>query len=120
MAEHDKFDLAEAAGEKYIFPTEENVSHDIFMEECRKSGFTPQIITYTNRPGRRIELVKAGLGISMISRSGLSFYNNSGEGAVVKELARPFYKEIVVARRRKEYYSFMEKALWDFIENKMK
>ncbi|MDO4204197.1 MAG: LysR family transcriptional regulator [Selenomonadaceae bacterium] len=118
MAGEDKFDLSKAANEKYIFPTEDNLSHDIFLEECKKAGFSPNVISYTNRPGRRIELVKAGLGISLISKSGLSFYN-SGEGAVAKELVTPFYKEIVMARKKRESYSFIENSLWNFIEAKM-
>lgn len=119
LAKQEMFDLAKAADEKYIFPTEDNVSYDIFMEACKKSGFTPQIVSYTNRPGRRIELVRAGLGISMISKSGLLFYNVE-EGTVVKELVQPFYKKLVMARRKTDSHSSIEKEFWNFIAAKMK
>lgn len=74
MAKNKVFDLAKAAKERFIFPTKPNVSLDVFMEECKAAGFEPNIASFANDPGRRIDMVEAGLGIALISKSGLSYY----------------------------------------------
>lgn len=114
FAQKKLLDLKEAKDEKFIFPTPENVSHDIFLTECRKAGFTPKIISECNEPGRRIDLVKAGLGISMISLSGLQYYNCPDITAV--PLVKPFYKQIVLARKKQKNTFLALQIFWDYIQ----
>lgn len=106
-------DLAETSREKYIFPTPENVSHDVFLSECRKAGFSPQIISHCNSPGRRLNLVQGGLGISLISLSGLKYHNH--DGISILRLKQPFYKQMVLARLSQKETSPVTLALWDYI-----
>lgn len=113
FAQHKTIDLAEAHQEKYIFPTAENVSHDVFINECKKAGFSPKIISECNSPGRRIDLVLGGLGISLISLSGLSYHNHA-DIAIIR-LKQPFYKQMVLARTVQETNSPVITALWNYI-----
>lgn len=108
--------LADASQEKYIFPTVENVSYDIFITECKRAGFSPKIISECNSPGRRIDLVQGGLGISLISLSGLRYHNHP-DVAVVR-LKAPFYKQMVLARTKQEDASPVITALWNYIQQK--
>lgn len=114
FAQKEFLDLKDAKVEKFIFPSPENVSHDIFLTECRKAGFSPQIISYCNEPGRRIDLVNAGLGISLISLSGLQYYNCPD--ITVIPLVRPFYKHIVLARKKQKKTFSSLQTLWDYIQ----
>lgn len=106
-------DLAETADENYIFPTPENVSHDIFINECHKAGFTPKIISHCNSPGRRINLVQGGLGISLISLSGLKYHNHTD--IAVLRLKQPFFKQMMLARLADKKLAPATAALWEYI-----
>ena len=105
--------LAETRDETYIFPTADNVSHDIFLTECKRAGFTPRILSKCNGPGRRVDLVRGGLGVSLISSSGLKYYGRTGLAALKLEV--PFYKQLVLARRREEHTSPIVLAFWNHI-----
>lgn len=113
LAEKSSIFLAEAANEAFIFPTPDNVSYDIFSNECTKAGFTPKIISECNGPGRRLDLVKAGLGIALISLSGLQYYHSTSIAVI--RLTEPFYKQIVLARTKTEKASQSLLMLWDYI-----
>lgn len=118
LAARPRIDLADARDEKFIFPTSDNVSHDIFLSECEKAGFAPKIISECNGPGRRLDLVKSGLGIALISLSGLDYYNSQSIAAI--RLRAPFYKRIVLARARKKRPLAAPQTLWTHIlESKM-
>lgn len=114
FAEKNEIMLAEAKDERFIFPTPENVSYDIFTNECQKAGFSPKIISECNGPGRRLDLVKAGLGIALISQSGLDYYNSPGICCV--RLHVPFYKRIVLARAKRKDISMIQTTLWQYIQ----
>lgn len=105
--------LAETQAETYIFPTADNVSHDIFLTECKRAGFAPRVLSKCNGPGRRVDLVRGGLGISLISASGLKYYGRSGLAAL--KLETPFYKQLVLARRKEERPTPIVLALWSHI-----
>lgn len=113
FAKYTTIDLDDAHNEKFIFPTPENVSHDIFFNECNKAGFSPKIISECNSPGRRIDLVQGGLGISLISLSGLRYHNHPNIAII--HLKKPFYKQMVLARNSQENISPAIIALWNYI-----
>lgn len=114
LAGETEIALADVKNESFIFPTKDNVSYDIFTGECRKAGFAPRIVSECNGPGRRLDLVKAGLGIALISLSGLEYYNSPGIASV--RLARPFFKRIVLARDKKKDASMILTILWQYIQ----
>ncbi|MBQ3854596.1 MAG: LysR family transcriptional regulator, partial [Anaerovibrio sp.] len=91
MANQAQINLKDLQTENFIFPTAENVSYDVFMAACQKAGFTPNIVTYCNTPGQRIDLVHSGLGVSLISESGLTYFNHHA-AVVSRTLTEPFYK----------------------------
>lgn len=105
--------LAETQDETYIFPTADNVSHDIFLTECKRTGFTPRVLSKCNGPGRRVDLVRGGLGISLISASGLKYYGRTGLATL--KLETPFYKQLVLARHKEESPTPIVLALWSHI-----
>lgn len=113
LAQKECIELAETREEKHIFPTAENVSHDIFLAECKKSGFTPKIASECTGPGRRIDLVKGGMGIALISLSGLHYYNC--QGLAILRLQDPFHKQIVVARAKSKQTPPILLSLWNYI-----
>ncbi|EIW21008.1 MULTISPECIES: LysR family transcriptional regulator [Pelosinus] len=115
FSQKETIKLSETANENFIFPTKKNVSYDIFFTECRKAGFTPKIVSECNGPGRRIDLVQAGLGIAFISLSGLQYYNNSASLSIVR-LVDPFYKHIVLARTKQEKSSMSLLMFWQYIQ----
>lgn len=114
FAQKKMLNLKDAKDEKFIFPSPENVSYDIFLTECRRSGFSPHIISYCNEPGRRVDLVNAGLGISLISLSGLQYYNCPD--ITVLPLAKPFYKHIVLARKKQKHTFSSLQTFWNYIQ----
>lgn len=115
MAKNKVFDLAKAAKERFIFPTKPNVSLDVFMEECKTAGFEPNIASFANDPGRRIDMVEAGLGIALISKSGLSYYLKNQKIAALP-LKKPFYKNIVVARKKGVHKFPALCAFWNYVQ----
>ena len=115
MAKNKVFDLAKASKERFIFPTKPNVSLDVFMEECKAAGFEPNIASFANDPGRRIDMVEAGLGIALISKSGLSYYLKNQKIAALP-LKKPFYKNIVVARKKGVHKFPALCAFWNYVQ----
>ena len=115
MAKNKVFDLAKASKERFIFPTKPNVSLDVFMEECKAAGFEPNIASFANDPGRWIDMVEAGLGIALISKSGLSYYLKNQKIAALP-LKKPFYKNIVVARKKGVHKFPALCAFWNYVQ----
>jgi DNA-binding transcriptional LysR family regulator len=115
MAKNKVFDLVKASKERFIFPTKPNVSLDVFMEECKAAGFEPNIASFANDPGRRIDMVEAGLGIALISKSGLSYYLKNQKIAALP-LKKPFYKNIVVARKKGVHKFPALCAFWNYVQ----
>ena len=114
MANQAQINLNDLQTENFIFPTAENVSYDVFMAACQKAGFTPNIVTYCNTPGQRIDLVQSGLGISLISESGFTYFNHHAD-VVSRALTEPFYKHIAMVRRREEKHSPLVDKFWEYI-----
>lgn len=102
--------LSATAEENYIFSDTKNVSRDIFFAQCLKAGFEPKIISECNNPGRRVELVKSGLGIALISTSSLSNFNCTG--IAVLHLQEPFYKTMVLVRKKALPLTGPRKIFW--------
>lgn len=114
LANQAQINLKDLQSENFIFPTAENVSYDVFMAACQKAGFTPNIVTYCNTPGQRIDLVQSGLGISLISESGLTYFNHHA-AVVSRTLTEPFYKHIAMVRRREEKHPPLVDKFWEYI-----
>ena len=114
MANQAQINLKDLQTENFIFPTAENVSYDVFMAACQKAGFTPNIVTYCNTPGQRIDLVQSGLGVSLISESGFAYFNNHAD-VVSLTLTEPFYKHIAMVRRREEKHPPLVDKFWEYI-----
>ena len=114
LTEKPQISLQALQNENFIFPTPENVSYDVFMAACIKTGFTPNIVTYCNNPGQRIDLVQSGLGISLISASGFSYFNHQSD-IISRPLTEPFYKHIAMVRRREENHPPLVNKFWEYI-----
>ena len=114
LSNNTQISLQELETENFIFPTAENVSYDVFMAACLKTGFTPNIVTYCNTPGQRIDLVQSGLGVSLISESGFAYFNNHAN-VVTLSLTEPFYKHIAMVRRREEKQPPLVDKFWEYI-----
>ena len=114
LANQAQINLKDLQSENFIFPTAENVSYDVFMAACQKAGFTPNIVTYCNTPGQRIDLVQSGLGVSLISESGLTYFNHHA-AVVSRTLTEPFYKHIAMVRRREEKHPPLVDKFWEYI-----
>jgi len=114
LSNNTQISLQELETENFIFPTAENVSYDVFMAACLKTGFTPNIVTYCNNPGQRIDLVQSGLGVSLISESGFAYFNNHAD-VVTLSLTKPFYKHIAMVRRREEKQPPLVDKFWEYI-----
>jgi LysR family hydrogen peroxide-inducible transcriptional activator len=114
LSNNTQISLQELETENFIFPTAENVSYDVFMAACLKTGFTPNIVTYCNNPGQRIDLVQSGLGVSLISESGFAYFNNHAN-VVTLSLTEPFYKHIAMVRRQEEKQPPLVDKFWEYI-----
>ena len=102
--------LQATAKEPYIFSDTTNVSRDIFYANCKKAGFEPLIISECNHPGRRVDMVKSGLGIALISASSLKNFNCTG--IAILHLKEPFYKKMVLVRKKSLPLTGPRKTFW--------
>lgn len=116
-ASTDYFDLTLAEKEKFIFPTPENVSYDILLQACKDAGFKPDIVSYCSGAANRIDLVKAGLGISIVSESALRYHRT--EDLVIRPLKNPVYKHTVMARLQTTMPSSYKEAFWKHIQQEL-
>lgn len=114
LAKAKVFDLRQASEEKYIFPTQKNVSHDLIMAACKDAGFQPSIVSYCSSATSRIDLVEAGLGISLVSESAIHYHKKGA--AVVRPLKQPFYKHTVIARHKGKSFSLPKESFWDYVK----
>ena len=110
-------DLVSAKDEPFIFPTPENVSYDIFCAACKAAGFKPDVVSYCSGAANRMDLVKAGLGITLISESALHYHK--AEGLPVLPLKHPIYKHTVAARLTAAPPSLHKDAFWNHLKQKL-
>ena len=108
--------LKDLQNESFIFPTPDNVSYDIFMKECRTAGFLPRVIMQCNTAGRRFDLVKSELGISIISESAFVYFHKSDHVTAIP-IKPEFSKSIVMIRRIDLDRDVLIDRFWNYVRH---
>ena len=74
LAGNKVINLAETAGEKFIFPNSTTGAYSIMMQACQKAGFKPQEICECSQVETVIDLVRDQVGIALFSSRIASSY----------------------------------------------
>ena len=93
------------------------MSYDIFCTACKIAGFTPDVVSYCSGAANRIDLVKSGLGITLISESALQYYK--AEDLPFLHLKNPIYKHTVMARLTDAPSNVYKDAFWKHLKEKI-
>lgn len=69
-------DLSEASKENFIFLDSGPGIYDLCMEACKTSGFEPHVLYEYSRIETIIGVISEGLGVSLLMRRVVDFFNN--------------------------------------------
>ncbi len=108
FAEMKRMDLSLASQEKYIFLDSGPGIYDLCMEACRASGFEPRVLYEYSRIETIIGVVSEGIGVSLLMRRVVEFFNN--KDIEIVELDRKFVTTLaMVSSLNKKPSEMMEK-----------
>ncbi|MFJ8244715.1 LysR family transcriptional regulator [Peribacillus asahii] len=116
LAHRDFVSLHELQDEQFIIFNEQFALHDRIIQECLNAGFSPQITYQSSQWDLIAELVKEGLGITILPKSIYSKINHHTIKMV--PLVNPTLMwELGVITKKDCYIPFAAKKLLNFLVN---
>lgn len=91
--------------------------YDNLLEICAHFGFVPKVVHESNNISSIIQLVKNGLGISIVPTSVVKSHSDSALGFIELQSTRLF-TEILLAKPKEEQSEISQKAIAFLMENK--
>lgn len=88
LAKSERIMLNELAHESFLFLNKGTVMYNISIKACREAGFEPKISYTGERAENILDLVKEGMGISLLMKKPITYLNSKGVTMV------PIYPEI--------------------------
>ena len=88
LAKSERITLSELADESFLFLNQGTVMYDLSVNACRNAGFEPSIAYTGKRSENILDLVKEGMGISLLMEKPITYLNSKGVTMV------PIYPEI--------------------------
>ncbi|GFP77017.1 LysR family transcriptional regulator [Clostridium fungisolvens] len=108
FAKKSSVDLGKASKENFIFLDSGAGIYDISLKACRESGFEPKVIYNYSRIETIIGIVAEGIGISLLMRKVVEFFNN--KDVVMIELDKKITSTLaLVAQTQKKPTEAMNK-----------
>ncbi|GFZ30889.1 LysR family transcriptional regulator [Clostridium zeae] len=117
FAKKTSVDLAKASKENFIFLDSGAGIYDISLKACRESGFEPKIIYNYSRIETIIGIVAEGIGISLLMRKVVEFFNNKDvvmvdlEQRVTTNLALVAQAQKKSTEAMRKFYSYTDEWL---------
>lgn len=113
LAKNTSLSLTELAQEIFLFLQSGTVMYDLSVNACRAAGFEP-IIAYTGKRAENIlDLVKEGMGISLLMEKPISFLNHKGVSLI--PITPAIQSDIKLVHPSSRKPSYLTKAFLDFI-----
>lgn len=88
LAKSERIMLKELAHESFLFLNKGTVMYNLSIKACREAGFEPKISYTGERAENILDLVKEGMGISLLMKKPITYLNSKGVTMV------PIYPEI--------------------------
>lgn len=114
LAGRHTVDLADFAGDRFIFHHPTQAISELCMQACLDAGFTPNIVCRSGASSISLNLIRAGIGIGFFPSEDLAYYHIPGITQL--RLSKPFYKKIVMATSMKSEQTRLVSTFIDFIE----
>lgn len=115
LAKRDKIDLAEAAQEKFIFPSRTHSAYNLALQACRDANFDPDIICESSSLYSRFDLVSKEMGVSLVSSKGVK--SSDTDKVTTIALTKSIKKPTVLALLKHTYHPPAVIAFRDYILN---
>ncbi|MCM8710317.1 LysR family transcriptional regulator [Clostridium sp. SYSU_GA19001] len=96
FAESSCLNLSQASEENFIFLDSGRGIYDLCMEACKNSGFEPHVLHKNSRIETIIGLVSEGVGISLLMKRVVEFFNN--KDIAIVELSERFVTTLALVR----------------------
>lgn len=78
LAKSERITLSELADESFLFLNQGTVMYDLSVNACRNAGFEPSIAYTGKRAENILDLVKEGMGISLLMEKPITYLNSKG------------------------------------------
>jgi len=116
LATRESLSLTELVNEDFIFPEPEVKSYLVFMDACRKCGFTPRIKQTMFQMDSGFFFVSNNQGIILSVKEAISLFNT--DGCVFVPLTEEFYLGGGLARRKDRPLSPAADTFWRFVSER--
>jgi len=105
-------DLAEAAGENFIFHPSSDRMYHTCIQACQAAGFKPNIVCQSNHSPTSVSLISAGMGIGFFPWEKIK---NRQDQIVMVKLKEPVKKHIALAVAKQASPAPAVKAFANFV-----
>lgn len=113
LAKNRNLSLQELSNETFLFLQPGTTMYDLSVNSCRSAGFEP-VIAYTgNRAENILDLVKEGMGISLLMEKPISFLNPKGVSLI--PIIPEIQTDIKLLHSKNRKPTSITKAFLDFI-----
>jgi LysR family transcriptional regulator, transcription activator of glutamate synthase operon len=114
FAKQKQMDLSQASQENFIFLDSGPGIYDLCLEACRTSGFEPHVLYEYSRIETIIGVVSEGIGVSLLMRRVVEFFNN--KDIEIVELNRKFITTLALVSPVHKKPSDMMKKFTSYTE----
>lgn len=108
-----EIDLAELAKEQFIIMSGEQKQHQIFLDMCRRAGFTPKIFMETGSMNTAHALAGAGMGVTVLPQTLIENAPRQAKPPCYFCLKGDPKRTVTVIWRKERYLSHAARALID-------
>ncbi len=114
LAANTSLHLEQLKGETFLMFPQNTVMQNLCVSACREHGFEPTIGYSGYLANNILELVRQGMGISMLSKHSVP---GEDEDIVIADIEPPIYTSIQLVFRREEYRSDLTTHFVEFFRS---
>lgn len=113
LAKNKRIALNELANESFLFLNKGTVMYHLSVNACREAGFEPMIAYTGKRAENILDLVKEGMGVSLLMEKPITYLNS--KGVIMVPIYPEIRTEINVYHAKTKEITPITKAFLEFI-----
>jgi LysR family transcriptional activator of glutamate synthase operon len=114
LADRREISIEELKDERFIVTGTRSSQYHLFMNLCRRSGFTPNVVHSTERFDALMNMIGYGFGVSLLMTQ-LALKHGCSQVKVIP-LTQRVHDSIVLVRLKNATYTESVQQLWDYME----
>ena len=118
LAGQESLSLSQLKDSPFVLLSQESGMYLFYTDCCLRCGFRPDVRATFSREDSLLSYVKNGMGVSLLDRKAIRFYDLDGVRAV--PLREDFHSGCALVRKRQRRLSPPAEAFWNYVNEAVK